>query len=261
MQIELTAHCTIGTDRADNLVRGTQRFGPEALLGNELEDGTGGAHSHTLTAPGASRMIGIAVTAHDDLGMLAAHADIEHPDLLDILARPHTAGTQNTGAHVMLDHDITGTLITGAERQIVVGTNRHVVLHHVPLEFIPRIGPPTIHEVLTRVALQEKVEHTSAALDGGCRLGLHHHAVGSGCSAGGEELVLSLDRDQADPAVADDRELGIPAQGGNFYSGRTRSLEHRGSGLEGDRCTVYRQAWHADRFVEVPHSSLDRKIW
>ncbi len=89
-------------------------------------------------------MVGVAVAAHDDLRMLAPHGDVENPHLLDVLAGPHAAGAEDTGAHVVLDHHVAGPLVSGAQRQLVVGAHRHVVLHHVALEFVPRMRPAAI---------------------------------------------------------------------------------------------------------------------
>jgi hypothetical protein len=213
-------------------------------------------------------MIGVAVTAHDNLGMLAPKSHVEHPDFLDVLAGAHAPGTQDTGAHVVLDHHVTGTLVPGAERQVVVSTNRDIVLHDVALELVVRVGPPaiasgdlasstiaavlggmgSIGEMLPGIALQQKVEHAAPVADGRGRFGLDHHPVSCRSGTGGKQLVLTLNRDQADPAVAHDRQLGVPAQGGDVDPDPARGLEDRGPGLEGDGCAVQGEAGHGNRW-------------
>jgi hypothetical protein len=76
--------------------------------------------------------------------MLAPHSDVEHTDLLNILAGPDTPGAQNAGCHVVLNHHVTGPLVPGAERQVVMGPNGHIVLHYVALEFVPWVGSTAI---------------------------------------------------------------------------------------------------------------------
>src|SRR4051812_44020554 len=140
MDVELAPHPTVGADGANHFVGLADRLGTEALLGDELEDGAGGTHPNALSAPGAARVVRIAVAAHDDLGVLAAHPDVQHADFLDVLARAHAAGAEDTGAHVVLDHDVARPLVAGTEREITAGADRDVVLHRVALELVAWIG-------------------------------------------------------------------------------------------------------------------------
>ena len=128
-------------------------------------------------------MVGVAVAAHDDLGVLAAHAHIQHTHLLDVLAGAHTARAEDAGAHVVLDHDIAGTFVAGAERKLVVSADRDIVLHDVALELVSRMtsavasgdSPPAplppfskawaVGEVLARIALQQQSEHAPPIVD------------------------------------------------------------------------------------------------
>jgi hypothetical protein len=64
----------------------------------------------------------------------------------------------------VLNHHVAGTLVTGAERQIVVEADRHIVLHDVALELVARMLPATIREVLAWIALQEKVQYAPPIL-------------------------------------------------------------------------------------------------
>ena len=188
LQIDLAADAAVGADRARHLVRRADRLGAEPLLGDELEDRARGADPDALAAPGAAGVVGIAVAADDDLGVLAPHADIEHPDLLDVLAGPHAAGAEDTGAHVVLDHDVAGTLVAGAERKLVVVADRDVVLGDVALELVAGPTATPVLQVLARVALQQEAEHRPAILHGGLGLRLHHHPFGRRGGAGREEL-------------------------------------------------------------------------
>jgi hypothetical protein len=137
----------------------TKRLGAEALVGNELEDGPGGTDPNALAAPGAARMIRVSVTSDDDLGVLAPEPHVEHPHLLDIFAGSNAAGTQDTSAHVVLDHHVAGTLVAGSQRQIVMGANRYVVLDDVSLELVAWVGASPISQMLARIALQQEIEH------------------------------------------------------------------------------------------------------
>src|SRR5687768_12201678 len=118
MQVELAAHRAIGTDGPHDFIGATQRLGPEMLLGNELEDGPGGTNPDTLAAPGAAGMIRVAISSHNDLGVLAPHSDIEHADLLDVLTGTNAPGAEDAGAHIVLDHHIARPLVPLAERQV-----------------------------------------------------------------------------------------------------------------------------------------------
>src|SRR5688500_3980139 len=115
---------------------------------NELEDGAGGAYPHALSTPGASRMIGIAVATDDDLGVLPPQSHVQHANLLDILTGAHAPGTQDAGAHVVLDHDVAGPLVAASERQLVVASDRHVILDHVLLELVPGMSPAAVLQMV-----------------------------------------------------------------------------------------------------------------
>src|SRR3989454_1219978 len=73
------------------------------------------------------------------------------------------------------------------------------------LELVAGAHPAAVPEVVRRVALQQQAQHSLAVLDGGVRLGVDDHPVRHLRGAGGEQLGLPFDRDEADPAVADDR--------------------------------------------------------
>src|SRR6478736_365308 len=116
--VELASDPAVGTDGAGDLLGGTDRLLAEALAGDELEDGTGGADADALAAPGAAGVIGVAVSADDDLGVAAAVPDVEDADLLDILARPDAAGAEDAVRHIVLDHRVAGALVPVAEREL-----------------------------------------------------------------------------------------------------------------------------------------------
>ena len=228
----------VGTDGADHLVGRADRLRSEALLGDELEDRAGGADPDALAAPGAAGVIGIAVAADDDLGMLAPHPHVEDPDLLDVLAGPHAAGAEDAGAHVVLDHHVAGALVAGAERELVVVADGDIVLGDVALELVAGPFATAVLEVLARIALEQQAEHASAIVYGRRRLGLHHHAFGGGRGARGQELALALDRHQADAAVPHDGQLGVPAERRDVDAGSAGGLQNGGAGLEGDVTAV-----------------------
>jgi hypothetical protein len=64
------------------------------------------------------------------------------------------------------------------------------------------------------------------------------HAVCSLCGAGREQLVLALYGNKTHATVADDRELGIPAKGGNLNSCRARRIQDRRAVGRGDGFAV-----------------------
>jgi hypothetical protein len=67
------------------------------------------------------------------------------------------------------------------------------------------MGAAAIGEMLARIALQQEAEHTAPVLHGRLGFRLNHHPIGGRGGARGYQLALSLDRNQADPAIADDR--------------------------------------------------------
>ena len=71
-----------------------------------------------------------------------------------------------------------------------------------------------------------------------------HHAIGDLGGAGGQELGLALHRHEADAAVADDRELGVPAERRDLDAGRAGGVEDRLVGFGAQRAAVDRQRDH-----------------
>src|SRR4029077_9440453 len=215
LEIDLAADAAVGTNRAGDGVRLPHRLRAEALLGDELEDGAGGTDANALAAPGAAGVIRVAVAADDDLGRGPTLGHVQHADLLDVLAGSDAAGAEDAEAHVVLDHHVARPLVAGAEREVPPGPDRHVVADDVLLELVARMGSSAIGQVLARVALEQEFEDAAAALHRRLGLGLNHHALRRRGVAGRGQLALSLDRDQADAAVGDGGELGIPAEGRN----------------------------------------------
>ncbi len=103
-------------------------------------------------------------------------------------------------------------------------------------------------QVLAGIALQQEIEHATPAVHRSLRFGFDHHAVSGGRSAGRQQLVLALDRNQADPAVPDDGQLGIPAQRRDIDTHGARRFQNGGAGFEGDGFAVDRQGRHCNRF-------------
>jgi hypothetical protein len=232
------------------------------LLGNEFEDRSGRAYTHALSTPGAARMVRISVPPDDDLRVLAPHSDFEDPHFLDILAGAHAPGAQDAGTHVVLDHDIARTLISTAKRQFMMSAYGNLVLDYVPLELIPRmglgaiavgargwssvaaVGMSPIGEMLAWVSLEQEVQHTLPIIDGCGRLDIDHHAVGRRSRTRRHKLVLSLNRNQADPAVANDGQLRVPAERGNINSHAACGLQDRLARLEWYGRAVQGQCGH-----------------
>jgi hypothetical protein len=208
--------------------------------------------------------------------MLAPHSDLEHTDFLNILAGSDTAGAEDTSGHVVLNHHVTRALITAAEREVVMRAGGDLITHDVLLELIAGRGSSTVaisarresvpsvrmvrqDQVLAGIAFQQEIEDSTPVAH--CRVGfsLHHHPFGSGSGARREQLVLSLHRDEANPAVPHDRELGVPAERRDIYPSGPSCFEDGLSGLEGDVGAVQGQARHGYP-VKGVDSSLEGKI-
>src|SRR5439155_18260492 len=151
-------------DGTDFLVGVEDLLGREPLPRHHLEDRPRRAHPHALPAPRAPGLVRVTVRAHNDLRMLAALADVEHADHLYVLARPHAARAQDTGAHVVTDHGVARALVTVAEHQVTRrdGAGSDPVAHHVLFELVARPGPAAVQQVLARVAPEQEPQHTLA---------------------------------------------------------------------------------------------------
>ncbi len=176
--------------------------------------------------------------------MLAALRDVEHANDLNVRTGPHTARAQDAGGHVVLDERIAGPGVAHAQRQGGTPRRRHVVAPDEPLELVARA---VLGDVLDGVALEEHPEHAAAALHCRHRLGGDRHPVGSRRGARRDELRLSRDRHQADPAVSDDGEPGVPAEGRDVDAECAGGLQN--GGPLGDRhlASIYRQRRHLGR--------------
>ena len=227
VQIDLATDAAVGADRPHDLLGVPDLLGREALARHHLEDRARRADANTLATPGTPRFVGVAVRAHDDLGMLAAEAHVQHADDLDVLAGAHAARAQDAGRHVVPDHRIAGPLVARAQRQVAIHdrARHHVVLHEVALELVPRVRATTVSQVIGRIPLREEPQHALAVLDRRVRLRRNDHLLGDFRRARGDEFGLALDGDQTDAAVADDGELGIPAEGRDLDAGRSSGIE------------------------------------
>src|SRR5438128_11620361 len=179
VQVHLAADAAVRADRADRLVRMADLLWREPLARHHLEDRTRRAYPHTLAAPRAARLVRVAVRAHDDLGVLAPLAHVEHADHLDVLARPYAARAQDARAHVVPDHAVAGPLVAMAQHEVALPERRGTdsIAHDVLLELVARLRPASaaVPQVLTRIALEQQPEHALAVFDGRMGLGLHHH--------------------------------------------------------------------------------------
>src|SRR5439155_5620980 len=245
---DLAPHTAVRAHRPDHTVRTADALRGEALLRHHLEDRAGGADAHALAAPGAPGLVGVAVGADDDLGVLTPLAHVQDSHDLNVLAGAHAARAQHAGAHVVANHRVAGALVAVAQRQVAPsGRRRHdTVAHDVALELVAGSGAAAVDQVVARIALEQQPQHAAPVLHGGVRLGLHHHAVRHLRRARRQELRLPLDRHQADAAVSHDGELGIPAQRGDVVdSGNPGGLEDRLVGLGGNGAAVDDEAGHA----------------
>src|SRR2546422_8279000 len=181
-------------------------LGREPLARHHFEDRARRAHPHALAAPGAAGLVRVAVRADDDLGMLTPLAHVEHADHLDVLARPHAAGAQDTGAHVVPDHRVAGPLVAVPQHQIALalGRGNDAIAHHVLLELVAGLGTTAVSQMLARVALEQQSEHALAVFHGRVGLRLHRHPIRHFGGARREQLRLPLDRHQADTAIPHD---------------------------------------------------------
>src|SRR5436305_5127 len=241
VQVHLTPDAAVGTHRADGALRSANPLRREPLQRHDLENRAGGAHPDTLATPSAPSLVGIAVRAHDDFGVLTPLRHVQHADHLDVLARAHAACTQDAGAHVVPDHRVAGALVAVSQRQVprAAWGGSDTVAHHVALELVAGRGPPAVPQVVSGIALEQQPQHALAALDRGRGFRLHYHPVRHFGRAGRHQLRLPLDRDEADAAVADGGQLGIPAEGGDVHDpGGAGGVEDRLLGVGRDPAAV-----------------------
>src|SRR5207247_578894 len=86
--------------------------------------------------------------------------------------------------------------------------------------------------------------------------GAHHHSFGDRGVAGDLQLGGLLDLDQAHPAVAVHRQVGVPAEVRDLDAELQRSLDHRGSGSDLDLSTVDGALGHG-LSVELPGDDVE----
>src|SRR6185503_3733446 len=234
VQIELAADAAVGADRAHHFLRMPHLLRREPLARHDLEDRARRADANALAAPGTAGFVRITVGADDDLGVLAAESDVQHAHHLDVFARPHAAGAQNAGRHVVADHRIAGALVARAQRQIAIDLRRRhdVVVDEIALELVARIGAAAVAQVLGGIALGEEAQDALAVLHRGMGLRGDDHTVRHLRGAGGDQLWLPLHRHETNAAIADDGELRVPAKG--------RYLDARVPGSIEDRLTLFR---------------------
>ena len=213
----------------------------EPLPRHHLEDGTGGTDTNAFPAPGAARLVRIAVGTDDDLGVLAAESDVQHTDDLNVLAGADAARAEDACRHVVADHRVAGALVARTQRQVTSVDRRwhDVVLHEIALELVPRAS------VERWIPFAEKPENPFAILDRGVRLRGHDHAVGDLGGASRDQLRLAFDGDKADAAVANERKRGIPAEGWNLDTGLAGRIEDRVPFIRAQFVAVNRQHRHA----------------
>ncbi len=246
VQVHLAPHAAVGADGPDDPVWMADLVGGEPLPRHHFEDRAGRADADALAAPGAPRLVGVAVGTDDDLGVLAPESDVQHADHLNVLARPHATRTQNAGGHVVADHRIAGPLVARTEGKVARFHERggHAVAHNVALELVAGAGAATVAQMIRRVALEQQPQHALAVLHGRMRLGRHDHPVRDLGGARGEQLGLALDRHEADAAVAHDRQLRVPAQRRYVDPGGPGRIEDGPTFRRSDGAAVDRERRH-----------------
>src|SRR5205807_445251 len=107
-----------------------------------------GADAHALAAPRAPGLVGVAVGADDDLGVLTPLAHVQDSHDLNVLAGAHAARAQHAGAHVVANHRVAWALVAVAQRQVTPsGRRRHdTVAHDVPLELVAGSGAAAVDD-------------------------------------------------------------------------------------------------------------------
>ena len=86
VEVHLAPHAAVGADGTDHPVGLRDLEAGEPLGRQHLVDGPGGADPDALAAPGAGRVIGVAVAAHHDLGGRAPLRHVQHAHHLDVRA-------------------------------------------------------------------------------------------------------------------------------------------------------------------------------
>ena len=76
------------------------------------------------------------------------------------------------------------------------------------------------------IALSEETEHALAVFHRRVGLRGDHHPVGDLGGARRNQLALAFNRNQADAAVADGGEFGIPTEGGDLDAGGSGGVEN-----------------------------------
>ena len=251
VQVHLTADAAVRADRAYHALGRRDLPVAEALAGQDLVDGPGRAHPYALAAPGAGRVIRVAVPADHDLSVRSAQPHLEHADLLDVGARPHAARAQDARAHVVADHRVAGPLVAVAQRELVraLGRDAHRIAPDEALELVQRVpirlvGVQPLGEVVGGIAREQQPQHAAAVGDGRVGLGLDHQVVLRLRRARRGELGAPLDAHEADPTRADHRQLRVPAQRRHLDTGRAGGLEDRRAVVDRDRSSVDRERGH-----------------
>src|SRR6266516_2242693 len=111
MQVDLAPHAAVRAHGADDCVGVAHPLRGEALPGHHLEDRAGWADAHAFAAPGAARLVGVAVGADDNLGVLTALADVQDSHDLNVLARPHAARSEEHTSELQSPYDLVCRLL------------------------------------------------------------------------------------------------------------------------------------------------------
>src|SRR6266699_2026538 len=144
---------------------------------------------------------------------------------------------------------LSGSPVAVAQDEVALPERRgnDPVTHDVLLELVagPRPLPVAVAQVLARVALEQQPEHAFAVFNRRVGLALHHHPLRRLSGTGREQFRLPLHRHQADTAIPDYRQLGIPAQRGDVQDPRGAGCFEDGLfGVGTDRAAVDREGRH-----------------
>ena len=144
------------------------RLRAEALAGNDVVDGAGGTDANALAAPGAAGVLGVAVAADDDLGVLAPLGRRRARPPPGCPRRRARSGCRGCRA----------TCRAGSSRRPACSSpprspsgcsvaQRDLVARDVRLELVARRRVAVPLEVLHRIALEQHAEHALAVLHRG----------------------------------------------------------------------------------------------
>src|SRR6185312_10447166 len=135
----------------------------------------------------------------------------------------HAARAENAGGHVMLDERIAFPLVAHAKRQIGAPGRRNLIAMDELFELVAAF---VLGDVGGGISLEEHAEDCLAVFHRRDRFGGDDLPILGWYGAGRDEFRITGHGDQADPTVAHDGQLRIPAQGGHVDVERTGGIQN-----------------------------------